>query len=129
MMTEIVRGVLQDIALMNRYQPAARQILPSDDNRAAALTGMISSTRAMLQAIQSYQTRAAAEIREQNGGITAHDSIDGLMRKIGNTVDRTALIVLIKQIFAINSQQACTPLTVSAGWLEDGCKMLAASGI
>jgi hypothetical protein len=129
MMTEIVRGALQDIALMNRYQPAARQILPSDDNRAAALTGMISSTRAMLQVIQSYQTRAAAKIREQHGGITVHDSIDGLMRKIGNTVDRTSFMVLIEQVFAINAQQACTALTVSAEWLEDVCERLAVTSI
>jgi hypothetical protein len=61
-MTDVVHGVLRDIALMNKYRPAARQILPSDENRAADLTGMISSTLAILQVMQSYQTRAATEI-------------------------------------------------------------------
>jgi hypothetical protein len=103
MMTEVVRGVLRDIALVSKF-PSARRRAPSGDNdQGADWKMLVSAARATMQTTQSYLTRAATDIREQHGGITAHDSIDALMRKVGNTVDRTALMALIEQVAAINA--------------------------
>lgn len=50
----------------------------------------------------------ATELREQHGGVQRHHSIEDLMVKIGNRVDKTALMDLAEQVFAIHAEQLAT---------------------
>jgi hypothetical protein len=126
MMTEVVRGVLRDIALANTLLSPPRRTPSGDNDQEANWKMLVSAARATLQTTQSYLTRAATDIREQRGGITAHDSIDALMRKVGNTVDKTVLMALVERVAAINAQQSHTPLMVGAEQIEELCELLAA---
>jgi hypothetical protein len=125
MMTEVVRGVLRDIALANTLLSPPRRTPSGDNDQEANWKMLVSAARATLQTTQYYLTRAA-DIREQHGGITAHDSIDALMRKVGNTVDKTVLMALVERVAAINAQQSHTPLMVGAEQIEELCELLAA---
>jgi hypothetical protein len=53
---------------------------------------------------EEYMLDQAKQIREQHGGIEKHLSIDDLMGKIENCVDRTALVALVEQVFAIHAE-------------------------
>jgi hypothetical protein len=58
----------------------------------------------MLCEFEEYMLDQAKQIREQHGGIEKHLSIDDLMGKIENCVDRTALVALVEQVFAIHAE-------------------------
>lgn len=59
------------------------------------------------------------ELREQHGGIQDHSSLEDLMTKIGNCVDKTALMALREQFFATHAKQLTTSNCHGAGFIRE----------
>lgn len=49
--------------------------------------------------------RQCVELREQHGGMQMHASIEDLMTKHGNVVDKTAFKILSEQLHIIHAEQ------------------------
>ncbi|TAQ84708.1 hypothetical protein B7494_g6969 [Chlorociboria aeruginascens] len=61
----------------------------------------------------------AKELREQHGGVQNHCTIEELMIKIGNCVDKTALKLLEEQVFGIHAEQLATANSNGVKYLEE----------
>lgn len=98
---------------------------PLDDAPSADKTVSILSTKEEIESraetiefLVQYWNAQATAIREQHGGVTYHASINDLMIKIGNCVDKTALRCLEEQVFAIHAEQLATANSNGVGYIE-----------
>lgn len=66
-------------------------------------------------------------MRAQHGGVQRHDSADDLMQKIGSVVDKTALITLEEQVFAIYGEQKATVLQRGAEYAGEAVELIDAA--
>ncbi|KAF4624396.1 hypothetical protein G7Y89_g13775 [Cudoniella acicularis] len=105
----VVKGIIHDIEISNEVQSitttrTASKLMDGPTNLVPVLSGI----RLCLDEIVKYFDAQAKELREQHGGINNHASIDDVMIKIGNCVDRTTLKVLMEEVFAIHAEQLAT---------------------
>lgn len=82
-------------------------------------TPLLSGLRVTLSEIVEFFKAQANELREQHGGVQKHGTIEELMIKIGNCVDRTALKLLEEQVFAIHAEQLATANSNGVKYLEE----------
>lgn len=116
MLEQVLRQILHDIRIFNKtpYVPLFSTVSEQTDNP-QALELFVSSVRRALLEIKDFLLAQATELREQHGGIQRHISIKDLMVKIGNCVDKAALMALEEQVFAIHAEQLAT----GNGWGVD----------
>ncbi|RDL39909.1 Uncharacterized protein BP5553_04249 [Venustampulla echinocandica] len=116
---EVVKGIIHDIRIRNQDDEisATRTVSESADT-VSDLRSFISGLKAALQEIVDYFKAQAKAMREQHGGVTTHASMDELMTKIGNCVDKTALKVLEEQVMAIHAEQLATGNSNGVGYIE-----------
>lgn len=109
MLEQVVRQILHDIKILNktRYTFSVSTVSELADD-SEDLAPFVSSVRQTLLEIRDFLLAQATELREQHGGIQRHISTNDLMVKIGNCVDKTALMVLEEQVFAIHAEQLAT---------------------
>jgi hypothetical protein len=102
---EVVVAILNDVKIVNKHHPFPSMQTPSEEpDESAGQVAFILVLRQTLCEIEEYMLDQAKQIREQHGGIEKHLSIDDLMGKIENCVDRTALVALVEQVFAIHAE-------------------------
>lgn len=128
-LTQVVRQILHDIELCNKYHATSCQWTASDEEEdtASALVGLISVLRELLRELQEYLSAGAKAVQEQHGGVQRHRSIDQLMQEIGAVVDKTALMTLEEQVFAIHAEQKATVLVRGAEYAGKGIKLIDAA--
>jgi hypothetical protein len=86
-----------------RYIPSVSTVSEELD-KPQDLVPLISSLRQALCEIKDFLSAQATELQEQHGGVQGHLSIEDLMVKIGNCVDKIALMALEEQVFAIHAE-------------------------
>ena len=106
MIDTAVTAILHDIEIASEVQEiTTTRTLSKIDKDPADLTPLISGLRVTVMEIVEYFKAQTTELREQHGGVHRHESIEELMIKIGNVVDKTALKALEEQVFAIHAKQ------------------------
>jgi hypothetical protein len=121
-MDGVVKAIIHDIELFNEVNDivgtsrTVSRIRDDPVDHGPFLEGL----KVALKEIVDYFNAQSKAIREQHGGVTKHSSIEDLMGKIGNCVDKTALKVLHEQIFAIHAEQLATANTNGLRYIE-GC--------
>ena len=113
----LVKTVVHDIQIVNELD-TYRTAFEIPDNE-KSLIPLLSGLRVALGEIASFLKDQATALREQHGGINTHASIDDIMNKIGDCVDRTALKSFMEQIFAIHAEQLATGNGNGVGYLEE----------
>ncbi len=105
----VVQAIIHDIGIANEIQniTTTRTVSKLADGT-SDLTPFLSGLRVALNEIIEYFQAQKIALREQHGGVTKHASIEDLMIKIGNCVDKTALKALEEQVFAIHAEQLAT---------------------
>ncbi|KAF2011019.1 hypothetical protein BU24DRAFT_472148 [Aaosphaeria arxii CBS 175.79] len=110
---QVVEDIIDDIAqdqdvritLTIRTAPN----LPEGSNEdVTALFSLLAGVRKALCGIEQFMQGRAGQLREQHGGVQKHDSMEDLTAKVGNCVDRSALKVLVEQVFAMHAEQLAT---------------------
>jgi hypothetical protein len=116
---DVVRAIVHDIGIANEIQEitTTRTVSKITDGP-TDLTPLLSGLRVALNEIVDYFKAQATALREQHGGVTNHASVNDLMIKIGNCVDKTALKGLEEQIFAIHAEQLATANSNGVGYIE-----------
>ncbi|EAT82057.2 hypothetical protein SNOG_10663 [Parastagonospora nodorum SN15] len=116
----VVVQILHDIELFNRVHTGPSLWTPSNVTAASAnLTPFVSSLRSALSEIKDFLLAQAVGLREQHGGVQQHQSLDDLMAKIGNCVDKEALMALHEQFFAIHGEQLATANSKGADYINE----------
>lgn len=124
-MDDVVRGILHDIDISNKIRDICESSTPSKVAEGEAdLREFLSGLRVALTEIVKFFRDQTLALREQHGGITNHASIDDLMIKIGNCVDKTALKSLEEQVFAIHAEQLATANSNGVGYIEACISMI-----
>jgi hypothetical protein len=75
--------------------------------------------RQSLCELKGFFTQHAKQLRKQHGGIQNHKSLGEPMTKIGDTVDKTVLIALSSQVFAIHGEQLATANARGCGYINE----------
>ena len=115
----VVRGVIHDIGIANEIQEiTTTRTVSNIIDGPTDLAPLLSGLRVALNEIVHYFKAQATALREQHGGVTNHASIEDLMIKIGNCVDKTALKGLEEQMFAIHAEQLATANSNGVGYIE-----------
>jgi len=117
---QVTRQVLKTIKDVNetRYVPPVQASSRETTEREDSLP-FLSALRQNLVEIKDFLEQQAVEMREQHGGIQDHSSWEDLMTKISNCVDRTALVSLQEQGFAIHAEQLATSNCHSAEFIRE----------
>ena len=116
---EIVEVVIDDIEMLNEINNIeTTRTVSKLTNGLADLTAFLSGLKVALEEIVNLFKAQAIALREQHGGVTKHASIEDLMNKIGNCVDKTALKVLNEQVFAIHAEQLATANSNGIRYIE-----------
>lgn len=128
-LTQAVRQILHDVELANKFPATSCHwtVSNEEEEKVAALVGFVSALRALFRELQEYLHKGAQAMQEQHGGVQNHKSIDDLMEKIGAVVDKTALLTLEEQVFAIQGGQGATVLVHGAEIAGKGVKMIDAA--
>jgi hypothetical protein len=120
---DVVKSTVHDIDILNEFQPlTTSKTLSKLVDGKADLTTFLSGLRVLVGELIQYMKAQHQAIREQHGPIGTHESIEDLMMKIGNCVDKTALQMLVKQVLAIHAAQLTTE---NAGGITYAEKMAA----
>ncbi|KAG9188280.1 hypothetical protein G6011_02203 [Alternaria panax] len=115
---EVVGRILHDIAIFNKTKYISSTWTVSTQNE-SHMVPFVSALRESLCELKGFFTRHAKELREQHGGIQNYKSLDELMIKIGNTVDKTALVALSSHVFAIHGEQLATANSGGSGYIDE----------
>jgi hypothetical protein len=119
-MNDVVKAIVHDIEIANEIQEiATTRTVSKLANETADLTPLLSGLRVALNEIVEYFKAQATALREQHGGVDKHGSIEDLMIKIGNCVDKTALKALEEQVFAIHAEQLATANSNGVKYIEE----------
>jgi len=113
----LVTEVVHDIKIVNEFETCrtASEIFRDEKSTVQFLSGL----RVALQDIVALLKDQATALREQHGGLTTHTSIEDIMNKIGDCVDKTALKSLMEQVFAIHAEQLATSNSNGVGYIEE----------
>jgi hypothetical protein len=116
----VTRQVLKTIKIVNetRYVPPVQTASRENTEQEDPLP-FLSGVRQTLVEIKDFLEQQAVEMREQHGGIQDHSLWEDLMTKIGNCADRTALVALQEQGFAIHAEQLATSNCQGAGYIHE----------
>jgi len=119
-LNEVVRGIIHDIEIFNDINNIAtnRTVSKLTDGPVDS-TAFLLGLKVALEEIVIYFNAQAKALREQHGGVIRHVSIEELMIKIGNCVDKTALKVLHEQVFAIHAEQLATANSNGVRYIEE----------
>lgn len=117
---QVVRQILHDMKIANktRYIPLVSTVSEGPDE-CQALILFVTSLRQALCEIKDFLVAQATQLREQHGGVQKHLSIKDLMVKIGNCIDRTALMTLEEQVFAMHAEQLVTGNGSGADYIDE----------
>jgi hypothetical protein len=108
-MDDLVKSVVHDIRIMNEVETYRTVRTASEiSNDEKSLVPFVAGLRVALVDIVNFLKDQATGLREQHGGVTSHDSIESIMAKIGDCVDKVALKGLMEQVFAIHAEQLST---------------------
>lgn len=119
-MDAVVKGIIHDIEIANEIANITTDRTTSKlEDGLADLTPLLSGLSVALKEIVEYFKAQTKALREQHGGVTKHLSIDELMSKIRNCVDRTALKALEEQVFAIHAEQLATANSNGTTYIEN----------
>jgi hypothetical protein len=115
-----VKAIIHDIGIANEVQEiTTTRTVSKLANGTTDLTPLLSGLRVALNEIVEFFKAQATALREQHGGINKHASINDLMIKIGNCVDKTALKALEEQMFAIHAEQLATANSNGVGYIQN----------
>ncbi|KAF2799650.1 hypothetical protein K505DRAFT_230468 [Melanomma pulvis-pyrius CBS 109.77] len=116
----VVLKILHDIKIVNKI-PFVYPVstVSEEQDKSQALVPFITSVRQALCEIKDFLSAQATALRDQHGGVQRHLSIEDLMVKIGNCVDKTALMALEEQVFAIHAEQLATGNSQGAGYISE----------
>jgi hypothetical protein len=119
MLDQVVGAIIHDIEIANEIQAiTSTRTVSKVSDEPTDLTPLLSGLRVALIEIVKYFKDQATALRVQHGGVTNHSSIDDLMIKIGNCIDKTALKALEEQVFAIHAEQLATANSNGVGYIE-----------
>lgn len=116
---QVVRQILHDIKIVNKTRCIPSVSTVSEEPDEQDLVPFITSLRQALCEVKDFLLAQAKELREQHGGVQKHLSIEDLMVKIGNCVDKTALMALEEQVFAIHAEQLATGNGRGADYVDE----------
>ncbi|MCJ1435723.1 hypothetical protein MMC27_005098 [Xylographa pallens] len=115
----VVEAIIHDIEIADEVQEITTDRTVSKlTNGPSDLTPLLSGVRVALNEIVEYFRAQSKALREQHGGLAKHASIEELMIKIGNCVDKTALKALEEQVFAIHAEQLATANSNGAKYIQ-----------
>jgi hypothetical protein len=106
MLVDVVSNIIHDIKVASRLNIVEIPTVTEEADVDSDTVPFLVAHRQFLCDIMAFFTSLATQLREQHGGIQKHSSLDDLMTKISNCVDKTALMVLEQQVFAIHAEQA-----------------------
>jgi hypothetical protein len=105
----VVQAIIHDIEITDEVQNiTTTRTVSKVANETDDLAPFLPALQLALEEIVEYFQAQTKALREQHGGVTKHASIEDLMIKIGNCVDKTALKALEEQVFAIHAEQLAT---------------------
>jgi hypothetical protein len=115
----VVEAIIHDIGIANEVQGiTTTRTVSKVANEITDFTPLLSGLRVALNEIIEYFKAQLIALREQHGGVNKHMSIEDLMTKIGNCVDKTALKALEEQVFAIHAEQLATANSNGVKYIE-----------
>jgi hypothetical protein len=114
---EAVERILHDIGIVSKARSVST--LSTASNKDVDMKPFVAAVRQSLCEIRDFLVRQGKEIREQHGGVQTHASIDDLMIKIGECVDKSALVALEAQVFAIHGEQIATANSRGADYIDE----------
>lgn len=121
----VVETILHDIEISEEIQKIVSTKTASKmTDGPVDFRPFVSGMRVVLIELKEYLKAQAKAMRDQHGGVMKHDSIDNIMVKVGNCIDKTSLKLLEEQVFAIHAEQMATSNAGGIDYVEKCIKLI-----